>query len=244
MADVNYALASLVDDVGARLDIGDPTPATTPTEAQIVVWLNFAQLDIANKASDYALKTLWTSQNIDVGAEMVTYGTGINGVYQTHTDVLNTDILRPVSLEYWKISGLEFSRSRLYKVRLIQQEAKLEALNSTVMGASITRPIAWLWDNILYLAVGDTTTASLLPAAGDLLQLRYIKEPQIMVDTTQENCDLPHVFQEYMVQYAVIQAKIQDGKADEAAALWTIYNTGIDKINQMALTAYMGTRDQ
>ena len=244
MADVNYALASLVDDVGARLDIGDPTPATTPTEAQIVVWLNFAQLDIANKASDYALKTLWATQSIPKSDFSVLHA-DIAGIWQA---TLNTDILRPVSIEYWRAStdhpAAVLDRSRIYPVRLMHREVARAAIASSVMAPTINRPIAWIWEDTIYFAVADSDAVADNPYVNDILKIYYIKEPQIMVDTTQENCDLPHVFQEYMVQYAVIQAKIQDGKADEAAALWTIYNTGIDKINQMALTAYMGTRDQ
>ena len=223
---VYYGLDELIDDVGARLDIGNPTASTTPTEAQITVWLNQAQLDIVNKATNDAVPTLWAEQTI-LGAALSAMESGVDYVWQ---GALATDFIRPVYVELWKNP---ISEETLYPVFLLSREMALAFQKNALYAASNSRPLGWFWGNSIYVAMGDKNAA-------DEVHIFYIKEPSKLSGSTESS--LPHVFQEYMVRFAEIQAKKQDGKIEELPALTAAYEQGIQLINMQAAQSYYGIR--
>lgn len=73
------------------------------------------------------------------------------------------------------------------------------------------------------------------------MHLSTIKEPQLLEDDADVS-DLPHAFQNYMVQFALIQAKKQDHKIEEIPTLVSEYEQGIQMVNMQAAQSYYGLK--
>ena len=245
MAEVKYPLYnadpattySLCADVAARLDIGlVPTTSSRPTLSQVKAWLNLAQVDIVNKAVDAAVSTLWK--------ELVLADTDMTHLADTYSNMAGvyygglSYFVRPIDAELWRAasdSDPTLSRSRIYPVFLLAKDISANVLKSSLYSASVTRPIGWIQENRIYVAINTSETLW----TGDKIVLRYIQEPALL-SSDGAYTTLPRVFQDFMIQFAVIQAKIQDGRIEEASILQDKYEKGIQAINQMALTGDYG----
>jgi len=243
LADVKYVLYnitpsttwSLCADVAARLDIGDvPSTSTTPTLLQVKAWLNLAQLDILHKTINDAIPTLWAKQEI-AGGTLSLDETNITGIWKA---TLATDFVRPIEVQYWRASADAgtLSRDRVYGVVILSKEMALAILSNALYAPTVTRPVGWFWNNEIYIAMASDT----VKYTNDKLIVNYIKEPDLLADD--DYTELPHVFQEYMIQFAIIRAKQQDGKIEELPALTAAYEQGIQLINMQAAQSYYGIR--
>jgi hypothetical protein len=242
---VYYNMDTLVADVGSRLDIGTPSASTVPTETEIYRWLNMGMLDITNKAIDDAIPTLWATAELTGGDFSLVHeeagpsppASAIDHYWVT-TSGFPTDFLRPIDVEFWRASedGADgvLSKDRMYKVFLLHRSMAQAWMTNALYAATVTAPIGYIWGNQLYISLGDDFFTN------DKVQLHYIKEPA-RIGTGVEP-QLPHVFQDYMVQYAVIRAKIQDGKLEEVPALTAAYEQGIQQINLQAAQSYYGLK--
>lgn len=236
---LNYlSIKDLADDVGARLDIGSPTASTVPTSTQILQWLNLAQTDIIGRAVNEALKPLWKQNSETIGGGKIQPVVGslnyfyYRGLTDDGANDIN-DVERIVSAEYWPHGFTAFSNVGVFVI--LPHE---EAINSLVRGdisVSMTNPVGWVRDQKFYFYVGSTQ-----PHAGDSVRINYIKVPTKIVSAGWASTypDFPLHFQESMIQFALIRAKLQDQKIEEIPALESEYKQRILEINQLALANY------
>jgi hypothetical protein len=214
-----------------------PSASTTPTLEDVKQWINMSQLDIVSKCINEAIPTLWAEEQIA--------GAGVGGLDLMEENVDGiwcaahaTDMVRPIEVQYWRASaeGGTLSRDKIYGVVILSKEMALAMLHNTLYAPTETSPIGWFWGDKIYIAMASATTKY----TEDKVVISYIKEPALLDDG--DTTSLPHVFQEYMVQFAVIRAKIQDGKLEEIPALTAAYEQGIQLINMQAAQSYYGIK--
>jgi len=251
--------ASLINDVASRAEIAiPPTASTTPTLEEIKMWLNLGQLDVANKAINEVLKTLW--EDYDFEANILGGGDTRMSLFESmsgwYVGTLPADFLRPVRIEFWDMTpGVDavtdgtFSRDKIYETTLMDAADAESMVRDELFRPSKTRPVVWVWDDQLHVLIGASETIDMYPhnpagsgsyrANHDRIRLKYIKEPNKLVNNTDQTM-LPAVFQDYMIQFAVIRAKIQEGRNEEIPTLKEMYEGGITTINQttMVTTKY------
>jgi len=204
--------SELEDQVGYKLGLTIDANSI-PSNTQVQQWLNEGQLDVARKIHPQLAPDLIEVESININAGDETFA----------LSSLSKPFIKLIACRY---AASATDTDRPCKIVDAYSHSALVRAGDFLKPTSDDPIVSVQNGNLAFYPTADAV------GGGDAV-VTYLREPDTLsADGTE--CELPAFLEDLVVDYAVIQAKIQDEQFDQAMLLYKNYLINIAVLNRQA----------